>query len=422
MSTENSKNSDWELLDRNIFISRNLTFYFYDDNLINSIVISRETLHEEALFCLIEVISKIKRREKNYFKIKAKLQQLENKYGNSCFKLECEFHRYQMGVETHEFYLYFLHQGGVDNEVKQTERAIRLNIQYNEITIKQQSRTAICGPMLYLDLISHNNLQQWIELNIKMGYSKIVLYYFWIENMKLFEQLIFNYKDIVEIRPYLFIPNVNYVKKNQSSLYIDPKVYAKSLDNIFNIRIHWVHHRAIINGCFLSCFKHYDRIVVMDTDELIVPRAIKNFSETMYLKDTPCEISINRYIDNLNLKYSNKTFLNKISMWFPYVQYLDNAFVKSIFKVFKLSISNMTKFSKTFNITIQNNVNISILNEYDFQYLKRQIDLNEKFFKIFSPESNVFRRIWYLEESIKEEFGQGKVIMLKELQFKVISL
>ena len=408
---EIDQNSDWELLDNNIFISRNLSFYFIDDNLINTILISRTNLHKETLYCLIQVNSKAKSIDKKIFKIKSKLRQLDSYNGYSCYTLECQFNVFAFEEKIDDFDAYFIHENLIKE--KQTKRPIRLNLKYNKYDriLDEQSKAALCGPMLYLDVKAFDSLKQWIELNIRMGFEKIILYYIWIENMKLFKEMIAKYNNIVEIRPFLFIPNVNYYKENASTPYVDPEVYVKRLENNFYLEIHWVHHRAVINGCFLSSVKDYDRVAVIDSDELIIPRVLEESLEIKNIENIKCDININNYVDNLNTKYLNEKSVTKMSMWFPYSQYFNSSFVDTLFDYLKLATSNLTKFSNSYNVTIQdiNNLTFSVLNAHDFEYLVHIVNFYENLYKKLRLESNLFDRIWFLEESFKQEFGQGKV-------------
>ena len=47
------ENEEWELIDKNIYISRQFSFYFMDERIISSIIISRFGL-KSNIFCLIQ--------------------------------------------------------------------------------------------------------------------------------------------------------------------------------------------------------------------------------------------------------------------------------------------------------------------------------------------------------------------------------
>jgi len=409
-----NENEEWELIDDNIFISKSLSFYFVDDGIISSIMISRNTL-KVNLFCLVKVL---KGNNQYSYVIKAKIYPLETQ-DHSSYRLDCYFPQFKnmdlSEVIDYDFKLNVL----IKNfGIERTKRSIQLKLK-SKIKNKTRHDTVLCGPLIYLNSKDdYENFALWLNYNVKMGYQKIIIYVILVENEELFNQLIMKYKDIVEIRPYQYIPNVNYLNTDDKNPYMTPEVYIKSKTEWS----HWVKHRAIINGCFLSCVKDFDRVAVFDIDELIVPHSgeIKSFEgddefSLAKLEDVKCEYNINNYMDNFNTKNFKKNSLPRISYRFYNSYYLDALFIKSIFFYLKLNSSHTTQFEKSFHIPIHQNGKFyfSILNEKDFSYLKFLIHFYDNYYMnnylLTNSSKNIFKRIWMIQETVRTEFGFGKV-------------
>ena len=409
-----NENEEWVLLDDNIYIARNLSFYFLDDGMINSILISRNMLTAN-LFCHVQVSTL---KNQNSYVIKAKIYPLETT-DHSSYRLDCYFPQYKNmalnELSGHDFQLFILVKS---RGIERTQRSIQLKLK-SKIKNKKIQDTALCGPMIYLiSKDDHESFALWLNSNIKMGFQKIIIYVILIENEEKFNRLIMKYKNIVEVRSYKYIPNIHYLTRDHKNPYFTPEIYIKSKTEWS----HWVHHRAVINGCFLSCVKEFTRVAIFDIDELIVPHSgeIKAFiGEHEFtltkLEDLKCEYSINNYIDNFNAKNFKKNAVPRMSYRFYNSYYLDESFIKSMFFYLKLNFSHTTHFTNSFHIPIHHNGKFyfSIFNKKDLAYLKFLIHFYDNYYmKKYLPinlSKNSLKRIWMLQETRRTEFGLGKV-------------
>lgn len=430
------ENEEWELLDKNIFISRNLSFYFTDDGIINSVVLSRNKL-QKNFGCLIHATS---RKSKKSILIKPDLIELTSSQRDSVGSYELTI---QLPDSTNhelkrkDLEIYFIYETIYLNLFTLRKERTRRSILFKKISNKNNElRTnsiALCGPMLYLDSNSYKTTKEWIEFNIKIGFSKIILYVVLIENA---DELLLKYRNVVEIRVLNFIPNVSYLENGLSCCYHDATTYIKKVkyirltDNLIaDADTHFVYHRGIINGCYLSCFKEYDRVAVFDNDELIYPNSgkIKYIfqddhnevtKETTFenmIKGIECQKDIKKYINDLNLFYLNRSHVSDASLWMHYGHYLNSSFVQNIFFHFKLKLSKQRAFNTSFKIFIHDsrNISFSVLSESDFIYLKRLINFYDNTYlggeSLIKLENNDNKRIWMIQESEKRELGWGKV-------------
>ena len=404
-------NEEWEIIDNNIYISKRHSFYFIDDGLISLIIISRPKLTANLL-CIVQ------ESNRKPFLIKAKLVLLQHQMDVASYELTCKYPA--SNIVSYDVQLYLINK--LRNETERTKSPIKLKVKtryrMNFYKNSNDFKTALCGPLIFLN--SHEKFEEfkkWLEINAGLGYQKIIIYVILISNEEMFNELIMRYKEIVEVRPYKIIPNVNYLKDNNP--FYTPELYLK----IKNDPLHWVHHRAIINGCFLSCFKDYERVSVIDIDEIIIP----NTGKIQYLESTDliedkikCEFNINNYIDSLNLINFKKKYTTKRSLRFYNAYYLDSELIRKIFYFLKLNVTNEFVFKKRFDIIIKSNngfFSFSVLNEKDFKYLKHLINFYDNYYmsdvSLINFETDVFHRIWMIQETRKEEFGLGKVDIFK---------
>ena len=66
----------------------------------------------------------------------------------------------------------------------------------------------ICSKMLNIEPKDYKMLEDWILINKKIGYEKIVLYNHSIPNEDNFNTLIYNSQDILEMKQNKFYPDI----------------------------------------------------------------------------------------------------------------------------------------------------------------------------------------------------------------------
>ena len=300
---------------------------------------------------------------------------------------------------------------------------------------------ALCGPMLYLTSKSYKQLEAWIKINYKIGYKKIILYLISVEDLEKYKMLFNKYKDLIEIRYFKNIPKVFYSTLQQQSPYIKSEDYTKALQNAISknkynfwyheIMLHWVYHRAVINGCFLSCLKDYERVTVIDTDELVIPISGLVVRNLFFNKDklsipstsvdkryfkaqfkkVKCDYDINKYINKLNKISFKRNYVSNVSLWMPYSHYIDFSTVQNIFNSFKKYYSIFGSFKNSLNLTIydfKGNFTFTVDSENDFNYFKSLIDFFENVYSkdFIKLEDHYLNRIWSIHDP-----GSGKVYL-----------
>ena len=419
------ENEDWELLVDYIFISRHWTFYFIDDSMITSIIISKENL-QTNISCLIKDDDLI---------VSCDLRRLAQYHQISSYKLECPL-KTPINVENG---VYFSITKNI-SATELTKRPIHVQIKNTNLTMDM----ALCGTMLYLDYTkSYDSLKTWLEIQKSMGYKKVLIYVMLIENnIDKFLELFEKFKEILEIKYYKSIPNVFYAGSSNSKPYIKLVDYINELkkststsrysSEYYATEVHWVHHRAVVVAGFLSLYKDYKRVAVIDTDELIVPSVGKikflfhdkdglislnsmSVEQQQRKDDLTCEYDINKYFDNLNMVYFGVQFKPQITFWMRYSLYLASDYVKNMFEQLKIKLEN--QFTQPFNFLLDDKINFtfSVSTELEFLYLKSLLRFyNEHYVSgesLMKLETNTFKRIWMVQESetLKNDLGAGKV-------------
>jgi hypothetical protein len=430
-----NENEDWEIINTNIFIARKFSFYFHDDQTVSTIIITKE-FQMPYMTCLVQVSTNTLQKS---FIITPIFYSIHTSGHITSYKLECPLR--QLKFDKHKSYgfrLYFIYKNSffklIDLTREVTKRAIDLTIKSKSQNKSTQQKIALCGPMLYLDNASYDNFKTWLQINVKIGYQKILLYVLSLENESKFNRLFNKHKGVVEVKRYKYIPDIYYRMSNRTNPFINPESHVNT-SKINRKKFffdhddtHLVQHSVVINGCFLTLYKEYDRISVIDNDELIFPnsgkieylfddsKVLKPVEDMMkQLKNVKCEYNMNKYINNLNEIYFNKTFKTNISLWMHYSHYLDSEIVEKIFHEFKIYTQNMSTFKNNFTISINDkrNISFSIQNENDFIYLKNLINFYDHYYLngefLSKLGKNSFKRIWIIQESRKKELGWGKV-------------
>ena len=440
------ENEDWELINNNIFISRKFSYYFFDDKVVSTIILTKQ-YQIPYLTCLVQVSTNTLQKS---FIITPKFYTIYTAGQVTSYKLECPLR--QLKIDKHKSYgfrLYIIYKNSffqlIDLSREITKKGIDLIIKSKTQDKNMQQKTALCGPMLYLDNRSYDNFKTWLQLNIKIGYHKIVLYVLSLENETKFNKLFNKYKEIVDIKPYKFIPDIFYKQYNRTGPYMKPEFYV-NMSKINRKKFvfdhddaHFVQHSVVINGCFLSLYKKYDRISVIDNDELFLPNSGKIeylFDDVNVVKPVEdimnqighikCEYNMDKYLNNLNMIYFNKTLKTNVSLWRHYSHYLDSEIVIKMFDKFKFHVQNLSTFTNNITISIKDkrNISFSIQNKQDFIYLKNLINFYDHYYlngeSLVKLETNSFKRIWIIQESRNKELGWGKVSSVVFIIYKYL--
>ena len=125
-----------------------------------------------------------------------------------------------------------------------------------------QYQFTLCGPVLQNYFNDKNTLVQFFEVNGLFGLNHVVLYDF--SSHTAVQPYLIHYKNegLLDLRPWSL----------PSELAIPPRTSSN---------IHYFAQLASLNDCLYSHIHKSKFIVFLDTDELLVPRSFKNWSQVM---------------------------------------------------------------------------------------------------------------------------------------------
>ena len=307
----------------------------------------------------------------------------------------------------------------------------------------------ICTKMVSIEPKDYKMFEDWILINRKFGYEKIVLYNNSIPNRDNFNDLIFNNQDILELKQNKFYPDIinnsNVFIENYLKI-IDPKSFARGIYEVL-----------LMNECYLDNIDKFKYIEVIDTDELIIPRVLENYfpleemtifnsSKNFHFFQKFCnhlddigrrksqnEITITTKNNIIDYIYKLKHLFNigkSDNIYFYDANYISNEIVVKLFQqVEKLNIVSKN-FSSPYFIEVEypinnNNNNIKmvassisikltfrILNKKQNDYMNYLYDFYRKFFikffdKIKDSEASNLNRFFYIASSA---INPGKTI------------
>ena len=250
-----------------------------------------------------------------------------------------------------------------------------------EINIKNShsdsDKIFICSEMNYLEESDYYDFEWWIELNIMIGYDKIIIYNNSIPNNENFNNLFERNKDRLEIVQLNYLPNL--VNKT-----INRKYFRHMNDLILkgeysgqNLLNHGIEY-MILQECIYSYRDQANLLFMIDKDETFVPAKLKNLEndhkifeilnqhelsieknfkdfETNYLSSENCKENhkknyLREYFDDL---YETRNIPNNNSIYFPQAIMIKQDLIEEIMYKFGQYFNNATKFQNQFIFPIK---------------------------------------------------------------------
>ena len=147
-----------------------------------------------------------------------------------------------------------------------SSRPIDVAVKYWSVKTAERKGTIICGDCLFYGNSTQSQFEQlstWIEMNKLFGYQKLVLCNTTIPNTREYNALFAKHAQFVELSQLHYLPNIR--EEQQSNLYdADFEALNVAERDLFKI-FHY-------NQCFMNNVDKYERVLVQDVDELLIPR------------------------------------------------------------------------------------------------------------------------------------------------------
>lgn len=293
-------------------------------------------------------------------------------------------------------------------------------------------KIALCSKIYNFSDVNYQSFHTWIKMNKLAGFDKLIFYN---NSIQLSDKHVFelknDFKNFIEIKPYFAIPNLlssfhncnNSLNASDMLFYMNLKYL--SMNELF------LNERLAINECYLNNRYLYDYIAVLDFDEIIVPRQNewKSESKCKLNKKNDSDFNIKNFIMKLNENYSKIVKKQHVftSYWFRYATYIDNDLMIRFLRNFsETNIRSMNNAGLTlpfyYSHDINSNKSIAFHVDYnipDVMHFNFLINSTCNIIYRLKNSSNLFNRVFLLEENRKYEFDYGKSIHKTNLPISI---
>jgi hypothetical protein len=371
--------NEWTSFKQDFQIRRTGVFYFYNDSLVTLLAITSQVNRNIRLQCLFQVSNR-----KAYWS-KAKLKIL-GKWNNYIpVAVECRLNKNAIDLETDKIAM-----GLVD---LQTMEKVNLQMSIRTKPVKKKE-FCLCVKTLYGEALDSHSLNMWITLNKHIGFEKIEIFNNSMPD-KVYRETLAKHKGFVEIKPYHFYPHLHlYDYVNYESGYIRNFVNVSHALKDLNERLSF-------NECYLSNKYDYDKIAILDPDELILPYSIDRRGS--------CTQTANRTTNMTDMAYYFKQlgnideYKNAASYRFAYEHFIPNPMIDSFMVSLKTAViqnAQETEIavspSKRFRFSLKTKKNyeyaVNLLAKYDKVRSSRQKKKSDN--KLFDRMFSVFVDEW----------------------------
>ena len=390
---------EWAILNKNVFLKRNLAFYYTDLNKI------RLYLEREKSSGKLKVEMLVEFKINNTQTIKYTLTRIIQEIIKQDYQFSFEF------IES-DLNLNFIQNeniiSGTVSVVDLTQKnfnTVSLPIPLNIKLFRSKNKlkhTFICSDLRRnYNAKDVNSFRMYIEMHKINGYDKLIIYNNSIQDNEQFNHLIREYDGYVQIIQFKCMPNFN----DKSTLFITD----------FYQNPYWHFESVVYNECYLHNMDKYKYITINDHYENLMPRYLKeysrledNFQSKCYYPDKDQSNNKTNLEIYLNLLKKDLKLDSKISFHFSHALYLKITLIEDFFQQLKIIlkkkdlklpylfkvVDKLDKLSIVFKISNLNEHNyaLNLLNIY-----KSLIEpLKTKSRSISDLISEAFNRHFYL--------------------------
>jgi len=326
-------NNEWEPLNQFIY-TRYRAYYFSQQSIIRILALSKANFHNNyKISCLLEFDDE----PESFICLNTKYSVLRNYNTYGAFAIDCILTQDIISNINKKAKLYLYNY---EYEVR-TRRAYHVNMS-NELQ-KPVDSILLCSKQYNFTDSEYKNMKYWIDYSLNLGYNKIVLFNNSIPYQKFFK-LFSSYGDKIEVRDYKYFPHL-FLKTHLTST-----PYFYHLKEI-SMELRRANERIAVNECFCENRLKYERIAVLDNDEVVIPRPIVSENNNLLYQQSPdIQINLTTYLNNLN-RATDYQFDD--NYWFTYARMMSNSFMKDFMYVLSNilnSKSNSTNYPIEFRV------------------------------------------------------------------------
>jgi hypothetical protein len=410
------ENGEWIALDDKIYFRKSSVFFFPDELRIIGFFIGDITNKTK-----INAVVKLEEKFKNY-KTYERLLECSQKvlltsplYNSYIVECPLNIEKLKRFPKHFDLKVYYINK----ETFFKIKKPLNVQIKLNE---NRKDDAVLCVRILHAKMDDFENFKQWFEITKYIGYKKIIIYNNTIPKEP-FENFLNINRDSIEVRQYTTVPHFNSSNASKSPFirsFFDLDI--KTSDGFII-----THDRLALNECYASFIKEYNKVGIMDFDEIIIPngyadKAIDHKNMLNLLKESNTEHCKYDIVEYLNSIKNDKMLLkDSVSYWFGFSWLIDTEFSTIVFQSLRKTLDKHKKVKSPIEFTAIQPTNnktyyFSIWNNQDLQYAK---DLLEIYDYLFTNNSNAninnfysdrFSRVFFIQQKEFKRLCYGKSI------------
>ena len=424
-------NEEWESIKNRQFFKKNSLFYFSDLNLL---VINFISLKPSSTF-ILQIFLKSSNNEFNRTYETSRIQRVTK-------VMSAEFNVLMLNLDS-ESVKFLSNNLNTNFSLKIIDNKLNSDIQ-NSINVKikkfnnnSKKNSIICSKCLYnYSNKRSESLKWWIELNKRLGYQKISLCNYSIENSDIYTNLFKKYSNFVELTQLKFVPDLDQNENGPPKFIHNLNFTQRKFHIYFDLLAEFM-----INECYYNNLEKYKFITAVDADETIIPKSsrfpsqksvfdfITNADKISYetiFEALNCKnesLQIENYLDKLSSKYSiakgkSIYFLQGLLISYEKMERIFESVRNKLNKEgMKLPISVHLKFDNESEIMVD-------VDKTNFEYAKKLLEFDQKVLGPFWKKNEKylgnfnFAKFYYLSGA-HINFLYGKTIHNTDQSFRV---
>lgn len=266
-----TKHSEWIKLSQNVYSKKDFHFYFIDEAKFRGFIVCR--LGSTESFAI-----KLDIYNRNGFIMSYETDLILNvpwfvdEYGHASTYADFDLKKI-LNTKTELSGDISVNVSYLNKQTKEySKQYAKLKIKYlrprSENEYASRKSALLCTKSLYLAKNQHNELNWWIEINKRIGYTNLAIYNNSIPSTPQFNRVLSQNKEFIQLVQLKCIPNFLNSQKEYLEFY-EELTYSIKMDVISGV---------VINECYLENVDKYKYIAIMDNDETVIPSRISDIN------------------------------------------------------------------------------------------------------------------------------------------------
>jgi hypothetical protein len=404
---------EWEQLNKDVFFRKNLAFYYLD---LKEIRLYFERNKNKNYSYNVNVKIFLNSKIVSYDVPKINVLRLDGLAAYVTERINFKFDLNQfLDKEINNYKIKVIITSFNRDVINSKTNPIDLILKNFNVNDDLKKNSILCTKSFSFPNSYVKHFEWWIKMNEINGYDRISISNNSLGNGSIYHDLFKKYKDLIEVVQFQCIPN--FFADDSIKKYVTfPEIKSLYNNDPHYIQLHFDYLN--LNECYLTNKDKYKYVIVIDDDEVIIPRKLNKhaLNESVYTMDSNKIFDDNNgsramsYIDYLNKEICSN---QKSNLIFKMGYYLKSETVEIIFNRIGDFLQNLKeKIAYNYTIFVKSNekcfgkelnFNITIKNEDEFKYVQYLYEMNQKYVKpylinnknIIDKVDEPFRRFYY---------------------------